>query len=1296
MSDLQLTDQQSLAVHSLDDDVLVTAAAGAGKTAVLAQRCVYLLTEAPRPCDVTELLVLTYTEAAAAQMRRRISGQLRQKVAALPQDARVRRQLALLDKAAISTVHAFCGAVLREFFYRLPLDPAFEILDADEADLLKLQVAAEVFEENYARLEQPSTTQDFSNFVQSYGSAAGDRPLVQLLISLHNFFDTLADHNTWISNWQSQLGTIAASDVNDLAVVRRQKQILQRRLDRVIAQLHHALETITIYQQLDFYTDYINGQLLRPLIQIRATLDQTAIDDSLDAINELTRFPNAPTRPRELSDNDIQPVKGHIDRARKNFNNLSKNYAVAPADVLRQITATAPHARMLIELYENFVARYEHLKQRQNTLDFADLEHKCLALLRGEPQGAATPPPSDVARQLRDRFRYILVDEYQDISPIQEAIIQYISKACPDALRHRERPPGNLFMVGDVKQSIYAFRQADPKIFMKKYDSFAPVTAAQQPSAPTTGKKRIDLNKNFRSRHGVIAAINYIFSRCMTRNFAGIAYEKSAQLVYGADFYDADASGGDRSSPNSVELHLVEKNLPENHHDQSFPDASRREAAVVAHRIARMVGADQPSPRSEFDILDPQTGQARPVQYRDIVILMRSMKNQAELWHEVFHQMGIPAHAELTAGYFGATEIQDMLCLLKLLDNLQQDIPLASVLRSPLVGLDESQLTAIRLHLPRQPYHHAVCRYAEDGPQESLRTKLRRFFDLYENWRRQARRGSLAQLIWQIYRDTNLLVFVAALPNGKQRRNNLLHLHDRARQFDRFNYQGLARFLKFIEKLREDQGDFGPAPVLTEADNVVRIMSIHKSKGLEFPVVIIAQLARDFNKTDCRQSILFDRTETSAMGLRLVDPDSRERWPTVAHQVVSDAREQQLLAEEMRILYVALTRVRERLILSATIDLDKSRAAWRPWRFNVDKPLPEFLLSAATAPIDWLGPALAGHPDLQSFLDDQTISATIAQGAPPEARFKLTTYDADCLRNLLADSREPDSKTPLPEPPRTDPAFSTDALTPGACSVIDRINWRYPLLPLIKSAARTSVTELKRPFDVIQDPDFARDRPLSLTEAHPPATPVAELPDPFRQRPRFLSDQPHQPAATEKGTWTHAFLQRLSLEEPLDEPSLAVQLDALVKHGFLADQQARHIDLPSIARLFASPLGRQIVAQRRTLHREWPFTLAVPVAQVYPDAVLDNVPPGESVLVRGIIDLFFQTEPGIVIVDYKTDDIPAAHCEQRSQAYATQMLLYRQAVQNILKCPVAQALIYFLNPAVTTTIPLKPLPRTDA
>jgi ATP-dependent helicase/nuclease subunit A len=1184
VSSVQWTDEQLAAIREVDRDVLLTAGAGSGKTAVLAQRCVYLLTDAEHPCEVDELLVLTFTEDAAAEMRRRISEVLLERVQAEPGNRRLQRHLILLDKANISTIHAFGRSLVQEFFYLLSIDPAFDVLDSSEAVFLKSQMARDLFEGVYERLAKGEGAEDLQRLVDSYGSASGDETLVDLMIQLHDFLNSLGDRTSWLERWQNEQACFED-------VVRRQSQVVGRELDGVISTLAYALDFIQRFPEAKMYELHLEEKLLLPLRELQALV--------LRGKGDLKGFlfPRLPARKKDVDPAETGPVKALIDQAKKNYQSLAENYGLSEDEISRQLGFTRPFVGQLLALNEAFSTRYREKKRQQNVLDFDDLEVLSLELLRGS---------EEVSKLLQERYRFILVDEFQDVSPVQEALIETISDG-----------PGQLFMVGDVKQSIYGFRQADPDIFLGKSKAIA----------AGSGGVQIELNKNFRSRSKVLEGINTIFNRCMSETLTGVDYEVDAQLYFGASYYEAD------DEP-AVELHLIEKN-PEGsgavRELLSQSSATEREAMIVGNRIAALLAEG-------FEVLDAESKELRPIRYSDIVILLRSPGNQVRVWEEALGQLQIPVYAKMSEGFLQATEIQDVLSLLKVLDNMQQDIPLATVLRSPLVGLSDSQLLAIRCGDREGSFYEAVECYLREGEDAVLKGTLVRFMERLEGWRERLRFGTVAELLWGIYRQTHYLSFVRAMVGGRQRHANLLALHDLACRIESVSRQGLSRFLHYIEELENEQGDLSPAAVLTSGDNVVRIMSIHQSKGLEFPVVIVANLDRKFNPKDRNRAVLFNRHHAGSLGLRIVDPVSQDWWASLEHHLVADDIADRQLAEEMRLLYVAMTRARQRLILTASVDLEKMGQG----SVVEDKVLPDFMVRAATCPVDWIGAAVAGDCFVVERYDSDAVAACMDAGQVDVAADRPGDLDA----------------------------FVGSTIDPAVQSRVDevasRIGWDYPGESFTRLSARKSVTDLKHHTQMEID-----------LEEHVPN--YDSLGESFFQPPRFVSGSVERVSRADIGSWTHLFLQRVNYRATLDQGELTRQLDEMVREGLFTESQSGYIDLGQIENFFRDPVGQAILVACEGVRREWPFTLALPVCEVYEE--MDGG-DDETVIVRGIIDCLYETDEGMVIVDYKTDTIERDEVEERAASYFVPMRLYDRAVGAILGKAVTRRALYFLHPGV--------------
>ncbi|MHC4212394.1 MAG: helicase-exonuclease AddAB subunit AddA [Planctomycetota bacterium] len=891
------TPQQLHAIKARDADVLVSASAGTGKTAVLSGRCVDLVADKNICPDIWSILVLTFTDAAAQQMRSRIAEHLRNTIAKKP-DKHLKHQLLLLQGADISTIHAFCKRLITDHFHELGIDPAFRVIDSDEAKLLKAQVLEKTIE--WAWL-QSNLTEPLAQLFYRRDIRSGEG-FLKKIINISDFLDTIVSRQNWYRR-ADLLAQHADSFAGSLG--QKQKQIVEEKLKRAIDQLNQAENLYKTTDPNGDWHDTCRQNYIQPIAQCLEALQSDDWDKTARLIIDYKK-PRIKT-PKDIPEKIAQLIKDTTKKALDSVAGLSELAVINPDYMDKVAIHTGRQTRVLVELIRKFDQLYDQAKRNANCMDFADLEHHALKLLTKD-DSTDKPSPSRTALALRNTYKYIFVDEYQDINSVQKTILDMLS------------PGGNIFVVGDVKQSIYAWRGAKPDIFIEQ------LTRAVNQSQTAT---RVDLNANFRSAEGILNFVNKVFEKIMTASFAKIDYDESAMLK---------AAATKKQPPNQcpVEFHLIDKKPQDQENNTTETensteenpntiDSTQQQAALIAKRIKKIVGAESGKP--EFQIFDKQQDKTRDVQYRDIVILMRSLAKKAIQYVEILRLAGVPVSCDSVAGYFEATEISDMLSLLKVLDNPQRDIELTAVLRSPLFSFSDTELTKIRIaenSNNNKSFYQCVQNFNADDP---LAQKLKKAIQTIENWRTLARRGSIADLIWQIYRRTDYLSFVSALPNGQARRANLLKLHDRAIQFEGFVSTGpvasLTRFVEFIEKLQELGQDWAPAQPDSSAANAVRILSVHKSKGLEFPVVFIAELNGKFNISDTTEECLTDSNH--ALGLKIIDPASNTRLSSLAHQVIAEQKRNITLAEEMRILYVATTRAKERLILTASEKPKKCR-----------------------------------------------------------------------------------------------------------------------------------------------------------------------------------------------------------------------------------------------------------------------------------------------------------------------------------------------------------------------------------
>ena len=1244
----QWTGEQLEAVSGRGGNLLVSASAGTGKTAVLVERIIRRITDPFDPVDVDSLLVVTFTNAAAAEMRDRISRALSKETEKHPGSKHLIRQLSLLGRAYISTIHSFCLELLRRYFYHLELDPAFRVADETEEFLIQTEVMEELFEQRYALKENRL----FTALADSYGGKRGDEALQELVLEAYKIARSTAKPEEWLNRLPRDFHLAEGMSIDQLPWIGALKKSLEIELAGAVTALDAGLRLAGRPNGPGAYLNDLESDRDTVLRLYRDCRVNASWGDLYASFNKVS-FGKLKGSKKEDADRRLaDQVKKLRDGVKRKVTRLQREYfSRSPEEFCADLNTMAPLIGELAQLVRDFGESYRRAKAARGVVDFNDLEHYCLKLL--EKQGPDGPLPSEAAVELRKKFVEVLVDEYQDINPVQEAILRMVS-------RQGEKTP-NLFMVGDVKQSIYRFRLADPGLFLEKYRRYGVEKGSIE--------RRVDLTANFRSRKGVVNAVNFVFRQLMTPAVGEIEY--GAGLVYGADY---PPPGDNEERDESVEFYLIEREgtgqaAEENGGHDGFSsdddgdapredpgddlDSVQKEARLIAGKIKEMVGGNGGAPG--LTVYDREIKTRRPVAYRDIVVLLRATAGYSNTFLEEFRQEGVPAYSETATGYFEATEVETVISLLKLIDNPRQDIPLAGVLRSPIVGLRAGDLASIRLNSRRGDFFDAVVAAAASG-REKLSERLVNFLSSLERWRTSARQSSLEALIWNIYRETGYYDFVGGLPGGAQRQANLRALYHRARQFESTAFRGLFLFLRFIDRIRDSSRDLGTARALGEKENVVRVTSIHKSKGLEFPVVFLAGLGRKFNFRDLNKDIIFHNV--LGVGPQLVDLESRVTYPTLAKLAVKHSLKMEALAEELRILYVAMTRAREKLILVGSVkNLPGCARRWCGQVGMEGWALPEGELAGARTYLDWLAPAISRHEDGAVLR-----TAGLCEERPPEE----VALDSSSWRVFITDGRAGASAVKTADIKilsmirRMEPL---DSAGPLADIIKNRLEWVYPASGMLGKAAKASVSDLKRRFYL-----------LEVEEGH--------LPDDIRRpggkRPLFLREE-RGLSASEKGTAMHLVLQHLDLKGELTPQTISSQLAAMVERELLTCEQADAVPVEQIAAFFDGPLGRRILAGREVF-RELPFTLALPAAYIYPDIGESS---GEVVLVQGVIDCLVDEGDGYLLLDYKTDKILPEERQLVSARYRGQINLYTKAVEEILQKKVAEKHLYFLNSGIS-------------
>ncbi|WP_299091838.1 helicase-exonuclease AddAB subunit AddA [uncultured Metabacillus sp.] len=1221
----QWTDDQWKAIVSSGQDILVAAAAGSGKTAVLVERIIRKIVSRENPVDVDSLLVVTFTNASAAEMRSRIGEALEKALKENPSSLHLRRQLTLLNKASISTLHSFCLQVVRKYYYLINIDPSFRIADQTEEQLLIDEVLDDMFEEEYSREDNEA----FFDLVDRYTSDRNDIELQTLIRELYFFSRSHPTPSIWLDQLAKMYDLKETEEIESLPFVRYLLQDIAMQLAGAKAQLEQAMELTKLPAGPAPRAENLEDDLkqISELLRVKDSWEQlgeqiktfklsrakTVRGDQYDKTltDQVTALRNA--------------VKKQIEQLRDEmFSRPLQNYVL-------DFTHLKPVVSKLVSLVKEFAVRYEGIKKEKGIVDFADLEHYCLDILQTEDN-----EPSEAALYYKNQFSEVLVDEYQDTNLVQETILKLVTKD--------DEATGNLFMVGDVKQSIYRFRLAEPFLFLSKYKRFTQ-------SADQTGL-RIDLSKNFRSRAEVLDGTNFLFKQIMGEQVGEIDYDHDAELKLGASY--------PQNEEMNAELLLVERSDGEEADQEEEPavfdeeelETVQLEARLMAKKIKSLI--DQ-----QFPIYDRSINGTRPITYRDVVILLRSMPWAPQIMEE-FKQAGIPVYANLSNGYFEATEVAIMLSLLKIIDNPYQDIPLASVLRSPVVGLDANELALIRTFDKKGTYYDAVKAFLAEGSlaNQALFSKLDPFIRLMQGWRVQARQGSVSDLIWQLYRDTKFFDFVGGMPGGKQRQANLRALYDRARQYEATSFRGLFRFLRFIERMQERGDDLGAARALGEQEDVVRLMTIHSSKGLEFPVVFVAGLSKQFNMMDLNRKYLLDKE--LGFGTKLINPTLRISYPTLPYIALKKKMRMELLAEEMRVLYVALTRAKEKLYLLGTLkNPEKTIADWKKHVSHSEWLLPDFERSKAKNYLDWVGPALVRHQNCSVLSDGQIcLNEEIAQH-PSKWTIDIVKSE-ELLETFIAEeelNHERLSAISNGEPV----AFESEQVE----QVNEQLTWVYPFKTAASSRSKQSVSELKRQREV---QDEYSDQQLIKRK---------QIQSFLYNRPRFM--QSKSVSAAERGTAMHTVMQHIKLTEPVSLDVLTAKLQELVEKEILSAELAEVINREQIVEFFSSSIGTRLL-QAKQVYREVPFSYALEAEQLY-----DNL-KDEPVLVQGVIDCLFEDEEGFVLLDYKTDTIKGRFPRGIEEAeavlrerYRVQIELYTKAIEEITHKPLKEKYLYFFD-----------------
>ena len=1249
------TTEQQQVIDLRNRNILVSAAAGSGKTAVLVERIVKIITDKNHPVDIDHLLIVTFTNAAAAEMRERIGNAIEKALDEQPGDEHLLRQLTLIHNAQITTIDSFCLYVVRNHFHEIDLEPNFRIGDEGELKLLREDVLGKVLEQNYEE-----SSEAFSDFVEGYASGRTDAALNEMILQLYEFSRSYPWPEKWLDSF---VGIYRIENREELDRAEWLAPLTQN-IRFVLKDCEQLLKQALAVTQQDDGPDMYEKAVRSDLEKYEGLSKLTSFCELSVALSDIKYDRLASSRGFEGNPDKLELVKSLREQAKDVVKKLCKQYFFcSPEMMIEQLERTEPMLEEVVRLTKQFADEFAAAKRRKNLVDFHDVEHFALQILVDEE----TEKAKKTAEEFRDTFEEIMIDEYQDSNEVQETLLRSISR--------EERGENNIFMVGDVKQSIYRFRLARPELFMKKYDSY---------SLEESTTQRIDLHKNFRSREEVLTCTNDIFYKIMARSLGNVEYDAEAALYPGASY--------PVSADFIPEILLADSN-DELLEDTELTDKKTLEAKIVAEEIKHLMKTQQ--------VTDKAAGTLRAAHYSDIVILLRSLSGWADSLVEVLNGNGIPAHTVSSTGYFSTVEVQTVLSMLRLLDNPRQDIPMAAVLRSPMAGLTDEELAVLRLEDGSVPFHEAVLElaeglYEEDGQKEisdseadrkqgrnadektenhieiTAHRKLLKFYKKYKQLRQLVPDTPIHELIEIILRETGYGHYVAAMPAGNRRTANLNMLLEKAAAYEKTSYKGLFHFVRYIDELQKYDVDFGEADMVGENEDVVRIMSIHKSKGLEFPIVIVSGMGKNFNKQDTRSKMVLH--PELGIGLDYMDGKKRIKSPTIAKKAIAKQIDLENLGEELRVLYVALTRAKEKLILTGTLKDAPEKLEFFRQQANLskaaDRPLSYLTREGASGYLDWILPAVLSYGDKY-----------------PVRIVEAAELVLDEVENQLEQNED------LTE--RIEEIEAADTQLVGQLK--QRFSQRYPYQTDILRKNKYSVSELKHramreKFEAEQEETI----PAFLEEPVMPTIPL------FIQREESVEQETANRGAL-RGTAVHRVMECYDFAS---EKSVHEQMEAMEKEEKITADMRALVREQTVADFVSSETGKRMALAQRggALYREKPFVMGFTEEELerygfgagaqmieneaqtenaQQEIMSENVSQENHMheedltLIQGIIDVFWIEDDGITVLDYKTDRVDTA--QELIDRYATQLKLYADALERVFatrKLKVKEILIY--------------------
>ena len=1187
------TNEQLSAITQKGNNILVAAAAGSGKTTVLVERIIRKIIN--DNVDIDKILVVTFTNAAASEMRERILTALYKQIDEDPLNQRLRKQIVLLNKASICTIDAFCLDIIRNNFFEIGASSNFRIADNTELELLKQEAIEETFEERYLENDD-----EFNKLIELYAGYKDDENLKNIILKIHNYIQSAPFPEDWL---EEQIEKFNMSNIEDFSQTEWGKIILKNFRDEVLNSIQ-ILESSK--HQLDMITELSKFSLvvaddINQLKFLEQNWDNW--ERAYEIANNL-KFKTWPTDKKVVS-NLKEDTKKARDNVKKRISKaVSQTFIYNTEEAVEDINAMYPILKKIKDVTLKFMEKFSEKKSNKNIMDFSDIEHYALKILLKKDENGIYQK-TEVAKKYEEKFNEIAIDEYQDSNLVQEYILTSISNG------------KNIFMVGDVKQSIYRFRQAKPELFLDKYQKYG--------LEPNEYGQKIKLFKNFRSRENILDTTNLIFSDIMSADFGEIEYDESEYLNLGATYEEPTENV---EFAGKTELDIIDLKKEENEDGEEIEEDNSSEllekteieAKFVANRIQELI-------KSKYQVYDRKTGY-RDITYKDIVILLRATSNTANVFEKELLNLNIPVFSDQAENYLESIEIRTITSLLKIIDNPYRDIPLVTVMRSIIGDFTDNELIEIRL-TQNEGYFYDSLKEAKTSPKidGKLKEKVTNFLDKLNKWREEERYLPLNEFIQKIYEETDYYNYVRLMPNGQVRKANLKMLLDRAKDYEKISFKGLFNFIRYLEKVKSSNSDLSSAKVIGENENVVRIMSIHKSKGLEFPVAIISRTDKKFNQKDLNESILLH--QDIGFGMQYINYDRKIEYTTATKEAIKIKTKEESIAEEMRILYVALTRAKEKLIITGvendfTKSIDQKKELLEIYEKENDK-INHLVLKKYLSYLEWIELVYLNHQDIENQITLNKIAKK------------------DVLK--AEENQEEQEKKNIELPEKIDYEKINEIL-----------NWQYKYKEMTNIQSKMSVTKIKE----LKNNDTQKQQHIEI-------------------KPKFMLDKTKVSSA-ERGTITHLILQKLDFTKEYSREELAQFVNNLCTKNIITQIQKDSVNIDKIYQIINTQFIKNL-KNAKEIKKETPFYTYINTKEIY------NTQNSENILVQGIIDLYYINQQNeVILVDYKTDYVEGSG-EELIDKYKVQLEIYKKALEESLKEKVKHVYIYsiYLNKEIEIT-----------